>query len=316
MGAVHGPDVLDTGKGVVVAREKGGFWVGLAATFFYPLCAVLARRENRGTERIPRQGGVLLVMNHVSHIDPMYDAVFVHKLRRVPRFLAKESLFKPFLIGSVLRGSAQIAVYRGSADAKDSLRDANAALSNGKLVVIYPEGTITKQPEGWPMHARTGVARLALDNDVLVLPVARWGTKEILDLYNKKFRPFPRHHVTTVVGEPVDLSAYRDRPVTSAVLREVTDLLMTSVTTMVAEVRGETPPTEVFRPTAKPKAVAEAPVAPVAPEAPGAPVAPAADAPAAGSPAVEQPAAPAPAVDPVPTPAEPDPAPAEPDTKA
>jgi 1-acyl-sn-glycerol-3-phosphate acyltransferase len=296
--------VLDTGKGVVVAREKGGFWVWFAATFFYPLCALLARRENRGTERIPRQGGVLLVLNHVSHIDPMYDAVFVHKLRRVPRFLAKESLFKPFLVGKVLSGSAQIPVYRGTADAKDSLRDANTALADGKLVVIYPEGTITKQPEGWPMHSRTGVARLALANDVLVLPAARWGTKAILDGYNKKFRPFPRHQVTTVVGEPVDLSAYRDKPVTTQVLREVTDLLMKQVTTMVAEVRGETPPAEVFRPTAKAKAGAtetpaapetaavpeaapapEAPVAPVAPVAAEAPVAPEAPAPAAAEPA-------------------------------
>jgi 1-acyl-sn-glycerol-3-phosphate acyltransferase len=234
-----------------VAREKGGFWVWFAATFLYPLCAGLARRENRDTERIPRQGGALLVMNHVSHIDPMFDAVFVHKLRRVPHFLAKESLFRPFLVRQVMYGSGQIPVYRGSTDAKDSLRDANAALAEGKIVVIYPEGTITKQPEGWPMYARTGVARLALDNDVPVLPVARWGTRDILDGYHKKFRPFPRHDVTTVVGEPVDLSAYRAVPATTQVLREVTDLLMAEVVALVAQVRGSTPPAETFRPSAK-----------------------------------------------------------------
>jgi 1-acyl-sn-glycerol-3-phosphate acyltransferase len=238
---------------VLVAREKGGPWVWLAATFFYPLCRGLSRRENKGTERIPRQGGALLVMNHVSHIDPMFDAVFVHKLRRVPRFLAKESLFRPFLVRQVMYGSGQIPVYRGSADAKDSLRDANAALVDGKLVVIYPEGTITKQPEGWPMYARTGVARLALENDVPVLPVARWGTREILDGYHRKFRPFPRHDVTTVVGEPVDLSAYRGQPATTQVLREVTDLLMAEVVKLVAQVRGATPPSETFRPSAKGK---------------------------------------------------------------
>lgn len=294
-----------------MAREKGGFWVWFAATFFYPLCALLARRENRGTERIPRQGGVLLVLNHVSHIDPMYDAVFVHKLRRVPRFLAKESLFKPFLVRNVLSGSGQIPVYRGTADAKDSLRDANTALADGKLVVIYPEGTITKQPEGWPMHSRTGVARLALANDVLVLPAARWGTKAILDGYNKKFRPFPRHQVTTVVGEPVDLSAYRDKPVTTQVLREVTDLLMHQVTTMVAEIRGETPPAEAFRPAAKQKS-SDAPEAPAAPEAAPAPEAPVApEAPAAP----EAPVAPEAPAAPEVVAAEPEPAPAEPDAR-
>jgi 1-acyl-sn-glycerol-3-phosphate acyltransferase len=234
-----------------VAREKAGFWIWFAAAFFHPLCWLLARRDTTGTERIPKQGAVILVMNHISHIDPVYDAVLVHRLPRIPHFLAKESLFRPPLVRQVMYGTGQIPVYRGGADAKDSLRDANTALTEDKLVLIYPEGTITKQPEGWPMYARTGVARLALQNDVPVIPVARWGTREILDGYNHNFRPFPRHHVVTVVGEPMDLSEYRNQPLTSQVLREVTDLLMAEVTTMVAKVRGETPPVEVFRPAPK-----------------------------------------------------------------
>lgn len=233
-------------------REKGGFWIWFAATFFYPLCRVLARRENSGTERIPQQGGALLVMNHISHIDPVYDSVFVHKQRRIPHFLAKDSLFRPPLVRQVMYGTGQIPVYRGTTDAKDSLRDANAALAAGKVVIIYPEGTITKQPEGWPMYARTGVARLALAHDVPVIPVARWGTRDILDGYHRKFRPFPRHDVVTVVGEPADLSAYREQPVTTRVLREVTDLLMADVTALVAQIRGETPPAETFRPAGVP----------------------------------------------------------------
>jgi 1-acyl-sn-glycerol-3-phosphate acyltransferase len=243
---------------VVVAREKGGFWVWFAAAFFYPLCRVLARRTNRGTERVPRTGAAILVLNHVSHLDPMFDAVFVHKLRRVPHFLAKDSLFKPFLIRHVLYGSGQIPVYRGTADAKESLREANKALAEGKLVVVYPEGTITKDPDGWPMFARTGVARLALDNDVPVLPAARWGTRDILDGYHRKFRPFPRHDVVTVVGEPMDLSKYRGREVGQRDMREVTDLLMHDITQLVARIRGETPPVTAFKPPAtKPKQARE-----------------------------------------------------------
>jgi 1-acyl-sn-glycerol-3-phosphate acyltransferase len=236
---------------VVVAREKAGFWIWFASAFFHPLCWLLASRDNKGTERIPKQGSALLVMNHISHIDPVYDAVLVHRLHRIPHFLAKESLFRPFLVRQVMYGTGQIPVYRGSTDAKDSLRDANAALADDKLVIIYPEGTITKQPEGWPMFARTGVARMALSNDVPVIPVARWGTREILDGYNHKFRPFPRHRVVTVVGEPVDLSKYRNQPVNSQVLREVTDLLMAEITSLVAQVRGETPPVETFKPAPK-----------------------------------------------------------------
>lgn len=234
-----------------MAREKAGFWIWFAAAVFHPVAALLARRVNRGTDRIPQQGGALLVMNHISHIDPVYDSVFIHKLGRLPHTLAKDSLFKPPLIRQVLYGTGQIPVYRGTSDAKDALRDARKALSEGKIVIIYPEGTITKQPEGWPMYSRTGVARLALDTDVPVIPVARWGTRDILDGYNRKFRPFPRHTVTTVVGEPADLSKFREKQVNAQVMREVTDLLMAEVTSLVAQVRGETPPTETFRPPAK-----------------------------------------------------------------
>lgn len=234
-----------------MAREKGGPWVWFAATIFYPLCRILARRLNTGTEHVPRQGGVLLVMNHVSHLDPVYDAVLVHKQRRVPRFLAKESLFRRFFVRTVLYGAGQIPVYRGSADARDSLRDAKDGLAAGKLVLIYPEGTITKDPAGWPMYSRTGVARLALDTDVPVVPAARWGTLSILDLYAKKFRPFPRSTVTTAIGEPIDLSAYRDRPQTNALYREVTELIMARIAELLGEIRGETPPAQPYRPAAR-----------------------------------------------------------------
>jgi 1-acyl-sn-glycerol-3-phosphate acyltransferase len=118
------------------------------------------------------------------------------------------------------------------------------ALAAGRTVVIYPEGTITKDPEGWPMSGRTGIARIALATGVPVIPAARWGTREILDHYHKTFRPLPRKTVTTLFGEPVDLSAYRGRPVTPALLREVTDVAMDRVTGLLAEVREEQPPAQ------------------------------------------------------------------------
>ena len=109
-------------------------------------------------------------------------------------------------------------------------------------MVIYPEGTITRDPDGWPMHCRTGVARLALAADVPVVPVVHWGTREVLDGYNKRFRPLPRKPITVRCGEPVDLSAYRGRPVDAALLREVTDLIMGRVRDLLAEVRAEAAP--------------------------------------------------------------------------
>jgi 1-acyl-sn-glycerol-3-phosphate acyltransferase len=234
----------------VVKREKGGFWIAFAAAFMYPLGRLFSRARYEGREHMPATGGVLFVANHISHLDPIYSALFVHTARRVPRFLAKHSLWNVPVLRTVLRGSQQIPVYRQSADAQQSLREGTRALESGKVVVIYPEGTITRDPDGWPMAARTGVARLALTADVPVLPAVHWGTRDVLDKYNRKFRPLPRKSVTVRCGPPVDLSAYRGRPIDAELLREVTDLLMGRVRDLLAEVRGEPAPEGFYRRTA------------------------------------------------------------------
>ncbi len=184
-------------------REKGGFWVGAAAALFYPL-TWMGRSVYRNAERIPRSGPALLVLNHISHLDPAVDAVFVHRNGRVPRFMAKDSLFRTPIFGKIIAGSGGIPVYRDSSDAGDSLRAAHRTLQEGKIVVIYPEGTING--------------------------------------YTKKFRPLPRKTVYHYVGEPVDLSAYRERKRDQALLREVTELIMDRVLEQLVEIRGEQPP--------------------------------------------------------------------------
>lgn len=230
-----------------MAREKGGFWVGLCAVVFYPLTWLLCRWRVSGLDKVPATGPVLMVANHVSYLDPVFSAVFVHRGGRVPRFLAKASLWNVPLVRSVMTGSGQIPVYRDSADAQRSLSAAFQALRDGKLVLIYPEGTITRDPAGWPMHSRTGVARLALSAEVPVVPMVHWGTREVYDHYNKKFRPLPRKEVVVRCGDQIDLSAYRGRPIDTAVLREVTDYLMSKVRDLLAEVRGEPAPAAFYR---------------------------------------------------------------------
>lgn len=227
--------------------EKSGFWVTLTALVFYPIVK-LAKVVATGAHQIRVDGPVLLVMNHISHFDPPIDAVFVHRNGRVPRFLAKESLFRAPVFKYLIKGAGSIPVHRRSAGAAESVAAASEALRKGRFVVIYPEGTITRDPQGWPMRGMTGVARLALENDVRVIPAARWGTKEIFDGYTRKFRPFPRKTVTISFGEPVDLSAYRGKPITHQALREVTDLLMTRIRDLLAEIRQEPAPVDFFRP--------------------------------------------------------------------
>lgn len=232
-----------------MAREKGGFWIWLCAVTFYPIVWLVGRRRFQGLEHIPAEGPALVVANHVSYLDPVFTAVFVHRAGRIPRFLAKASLWNVPLLGRILRQTAQITVPRARADAQQSLRAAGTALAEGKIVVIYPEGTITRDPQYWPMRSRTGVARLALEHDVPVVPLVHWGTHVAYDHYRRRFRPLPRRDIFVRAGPPVDLTDVRGRPVDNALLRQVTDRVMTDVRALLAEIRhGEQPPTEFFVP--------------------------------------------------------------------
>ena len=228
-------------------REKGGPWVALAAVVFYPLTWLLARRRMEGLEHVPATGPALLVSNHVSYLDPVYTAVFVHRAGRVPRFLAKESLFGVPVLGHVMRRSRQIPVTRGSIAARGSLDAARTSFDDDGVVVIYPEGTITRDPSRWPMSARSGAARLALDrDDVPVIPMVHWGTHEVYDHYNKRFRPSWRTTITLRAGDPVPLDDLRARVgeggPEGALLRETSERLMGAVRDLLAEVRGEPAP--------------------------------------------------------------------------
>ena len=231
-------------------HRRVGFWLRLAWAVIYPVDVALFKVRWRGQQHVPQSGGALLVTNHVSYVDPLTFARFVWDSGRVPRFLAKASLFKVFFVKRVLRGAGQIPVHRGAADAGSSLRDAVAALERGECVCIYPEGTVTRDPEWWPMSSKTGVARLALAADVPVVPVAQWGPQHAVDWYAKRFRLVPRTTVFCWAGPPVDLSAYRGRPVTAELLREVTDVLMGAVRDLLGEIRGEKPPAKFWRPDA------------------------------------------------------------------
>ena len=232
-----------------------GFWIGLAVVVIWPSVSVFFKVRWRNQERIPATGGVIVATNHVSYADPLVFARFIWDSGRVPRFLIKDSLFRIFFLGRLLRGAKQIPVSRGSAEAEQSIRHAVQALERGESVCIYPEGTVTRDPDFWPMVGRTGVARLALSTDLPVVPVAQWGPQQAVDVYRRKVRLCPRKEVHCAAGEPVDLSAYRGRPLTADLLREVTDLIMGAVRAELAGVRGEPAPAAFYR---RPPAAREA----------------------------------------------------------
>lgn len=222
------------------------FGMAVAIVLVYPFASLVFRLRYRHAERIPPRGPVLLVANHVSILDPIACARLVFDSGRFPHFLAKESVFKGVL-APLLRSAGQIPVARFSADAHTALDAAKADLDAGNLIVIYPEGSVTRDPDWWPMQARTGVARLALTTDAVVVPVAQWGPQTLHDYHRKKLHPRLRSRADYLVGEPVDLSAARAQlrngaPLSAQLLRETTDLIMSRVRDQLAELRQEPAP--------------------------------------------------------------------------
>src|SRR3954453_18772153 len=247
------PVRMSVGRGPVAemkwrTRGRPPFGMCVAIPLVFPFASLMFRLRYRHAERVPARGPVLLVANHVSLLDPIACARMVFDAGRLPHFLAKESLFKG-LIGTLLRSAGQIPVARYSADAHAALDAAKADLDAGNLIVIYPEGSVTRDPDWWPMQSRTGVARLALTTDAVVVPVAQWGPQQLHDYHAKKLRLRLRTPADYLVGEPVDLSALRAEvraggPLGAELLRETTDLIMSRVRDQLAELRGAPAPRE------------------------------------------------------------------------
>ncbi|WP_322632970.1 lysophospholipid acyltransferase family protein [Glycomyces albidus] len=227
-------------------RRRGGdritFDVQVYAAIVKGAILGLSRRNWSGMENIPLQGPAILVWNHYSDIDPILVVHYVYNAGRHPRFLLKESIVRVPVIGAILKRSGQIPVKRGSAEAADSLRILRRELDKGHVVIMAPEGTVTKEPNRWPMRGKTGVARLALESGAPVIPIVQWGALGIHDRKrDPKFR-FGRKPVTVRALPAVDLSPWLGREPSREDLVAVTDRIMEALRDGLAEVRGEAAP--------------------------------------------------------------------------
>ena len=233
-------------------KPKAGFWIRLSVVVLYPFDGLVFRMRWHNLRRMPAPGtGVIVVLNHVSHIDTVLMARLIWQSGRVPRFLIKNTLFDVPGIGRLMRGARQIPVYRGSDDASKSLRDAVVALEAGEAIIIYAEGTITKDPAQWPMQAKTGAARLVLlAPHIPVVPIGQWGAQKTGHRLSWLKRPL----VEASIGEPLDMQAHAGQEATAENLRAVTDEIMAAVTAEVAALRGEPAPAEYFKPVGKTRA--------------------------------------------------------------
>lgn len=226
-------------------RRPSFFWV-LAGLILPPLgLAVKFRFHGRP---LPQTGAFVLAPNHYSEIDPVIMGAAAWKLGRMPRFLAKASLFKIPVVGWFLRTSGQVPVERSGSRSHAALRAAEELVTKGRMVIVYPEGSLTRDPDLWPMRGKTGAVRIALERDIPIIPAAHWGTQHLMPRYGKKIHPFPRKTIDVMVGEPIDLSAYRGKALEPATLARATDEVMRAIAQLAGELRGETPPSERWDP--------------------------------------------------------------------
>jgi 1-acyl-sn-glycerol-3-phosphate acyltransferase len=209
----------------------------LAKAILKPWLATWFRWHIEGIESIPRRGGAILAINHIAYLDPLAASYVVDKAKRVPRFLAKQELFEDKRIAWILKGAGQISVKRGTADAPMALDNASSALERGEIIVIFPEGTITRDPDLNPMEGKTGLARLALASKAPVIPCALWGTANIWPKgYGKRWKP--RQDICVRVGEPMHVHGDPDsRDDWRRVMAEVMD----RISLLVASIRPAVP---------------------------------------------------------------------------
>ena len=213
-----------------------------------PTLSVLTRRDWRGQQHIPATGGCVLVTNHVSHVDPLTLAHFVNDAGRAPRFLGKAEVFELPVVGRIVAAAGQIPVSRESVDAVKALQAAIEAVRSGECVVLYPEATLTRDRNLWPMMGKTGAARIALLTGCPVIPVAQWGPQHVLAAYHRVPRLIPRRLIHVWAGQLVDLSDFAGREHTADTLRASTSVIMAAIVELLAGIRGESAPAQLFDP--------------------------------------------------------------------
>ncbi|MEV5612589.1 lysophospholipid acyltransferase family protein [Streptomyces sp. NPDC052225] len=171
--------------------------IGAALTLFKALDLKI---DCKGSENIPRSGGAVLVSNHISYLDFIFDGLAALPQKRLVRFMAKESVFRHKVSGPLMRSMKHIPVDR--AQGEHAYQHALASLRSGEVVGVFPEATIS---ESFTLKSfKTGAVRLAQEAGVPLVPMALWGTQR---LWTKgRPRNFKRQHipVTIRVGEPME----------------------------------------------------------------------------------------------------------------
>lgn len=226
------------------------FWP--LAALVIPVVSLIAKIRISGAEKLPKDGSFILAPNHYSEFDPIIVGIAVWRSGRAPRFMAKQSLFDVPVLGWLLRATGMIPVARTSsaASARQTMAQSEKLVELGRGVIVYPEGTLTRDPGLWPMRGKSGAVRLALADGIPLVPMAHWGTQEIMGRYQKGLSLWPlRKPVQVIIGDPIDVSDLRGRAGEPAALNEATNRLMNAITALLEELRDEKAPAERWNPT-------------------------------------------------------------------
>ncbi len=189
-----------------------------------PILKALFRPWVRGMENIPTNGPVILASNHLSFSDSIFLPL---QSRRPVVFLAKSEYFtgkgvKGALTRWFFKATGQLPIDRSGGKASEaSLNTGLRVLAQGQVLGIYPEGT--RSPDGRLFRGRTGIARMALESKVPVIPVAMIDTEKVQPIG----RRLPRiRRIGIIVGEPLDFSRFDGMEGDRVILRAVTDEIM------------------------------------------------------------------------------------------
>ncbi|MCL6648298.1 MAG: 1-acyl-sn-glycerol-3-phosphate acyltransferase [Chloroflexi bacterium] len=233
------------------------------ASVVVPLVCRLRITTSEQLDTRQLRGPLILAGNHIANFDPVATTAACARIRIAPRMMATGGLFRVPVIGALMRAAGHIPVDRGHETVRNAVPDAVAALAAGAIVFVYPEGRIGLHPAMWPERPRTGTGRLALATGAPVVPVAIWGSHEVLAYHGWPVmvrmlisalwrRPVVRVHF----GAPVDLRDLRAGEVGHA--QRASDRIMDAITADLARLRAHEPGLPRFRDHTRPVTLARA----------------------------------------------------------
>jgi len=238
----------------VKVAPPNGYPLGTNLTFkvgsaiLIPILRLLTKREWLGIENLPKSGPVIVCCNHISYVDVLVFTHYLYKNGRAPRFLGKDGIFKVPIIGKILTAAGQVPVARETSGASHAIDSALELIQAGHCLGVYPEGTLTRDENLWPMVAKTGLARLAIMSRVPVIPFAQWGDNDLMPRYSTKLVFWRRTKIKIQAGAPLNFAKWYGKEDDQAALIEATAYVMAEITKMLEGLRGELAPVEIFDP--------------------------------------------------------------------